>query len=103
ESYGIIGESGSGKSTLAFALMRHLGTNGRIESGQVLFRGEDLLRKSDQEMRGLRGARMAMVYQQPQAALNPSMTLGDQVAEVFITHEHLPKSDAHRQALRMLS
>jgi peptide/nickel transport system ATP-binding protein len=103
ESYGIIGESGSGKSTLAFAIMRHLGTNGQIASGQVLFKGKDLLTTSDEEMRSLRGARIAMVYQQPQAALNPAMTLGDQIAEVFTTHAGASKAAARSQALRMLS
>src|SRR5918912_192358 len=102
EAYGIIGESGSGKSTLAYAIMRHLGTNGRIESGAILFKGEDVLRKSEQEMRALRGERIAMVYQQPQAALNPSIPLGEQVAEVFTAHARLSRQEARRRALEML-
>ena len=102
EAYGIIGESGSGKSTLAFAIMRYLGANGRIESGSILFKGEDILRKSEQEMRALRGERIAMVYQQPQAALNPSIPIGDQVAEVFMTHTRVSERDAYRQAVEML-
>jgi len=102
EAYGIIGESGSGKSTLAFAIMRYLGANGRIASGSILFKGEDILRKSEQEMRALRGERIAMVYQQPQAALNPSIPIGDQVAEVFLTHARASEREAHRKALEML-
>jgi peptide/nickel transport system ATP-binding protein len=102
EAYGIIGESGSGKSTLAFAIMRYLGANGHIESGSILFKGEDILRKSEQEMRALRGERIAMVYQQPQAALNPSIPIGDQVAEVFMTHTRASARDAYRQAVEML-
>jgi len=102
EAYGIIGESGSGKSTLAFAIMRYLGANGRIESGSILFKGEDILRKSEGEMRALRGERIAMVYQQPQAALNPSIPIGDQVAEVFMTHARVSQRDAYRQAVEML-
>src|SRR5918911_2940670 len=86
DAYGIIGESGSGKSTLAYAIMRHLGTNGRISCGTVLFRGRDVLQMSEPELRALRGERIAMVYQQPQAALNPSIPLGEQVAEVFSAH-----------------
>src|SRR5689334_19934266 len=74
EAYGIIGESGSGKSTLAYAIMRYLGSNGRITGGSILFKGEDVLGKSEQAMRALRGERIAMVYQQPQAALNPSIS-----------------------------
>jgi len=102
EAYGIIGESGSGKSTLAFAIMRYLGVNGRVASGSILFKGEDILHKSEQEMRALRGERIAMVYQQPQAALNPSIPIGDQVAEVFMTHARASERDAQRQALEML-
>src|SRR5919197_1934223 len=102
EAYGIIGESGSGKSTLAYAIMRHLGINGRIESGAILFKGEDLLRRSEQQMQALRGNRIAMVYQQPQAALNPSIPLGAQVAEVFMTHAGASRQEAHRRALEML-
>ena len=102
EAYGIIGESGSGKSTLAFAIMRYLGANGRVASGSILFKGEDILRKTEQEMRALRGERIAMVYQQPQAALNPSIPIGQQVAEVFMTHARASEKDAYRQALEML-
>jgi len=102
EAYGIIGESGSGKSTLAYAIMRHLGGQGRIDSGEILFQGEDLLRKSEEQMRGLRGSRIAMVYQQPQASLNPSIPLGQQIEEVFITHNRVTRQEARRRALEML-
>ena len=102
DAYGIIGESGSGKSTLAFAIMRHLGGNGRIDAGAVLFEGQDLLRKSAQEMRALRGNRIAMVYQQPQAALNPSIPLGEQIAEVYTTHRGVSEQEARQAGLEML-
>ena len=102
ESLGIIGESGSGKSTMAFALMRYLGSNGQVSGGQVLFDGRDLLRVSDAEMRALRGGRIAMVYQQPQAALNPSIPVGEQIAEVFATHAGLDARRARQRALEML-
>ena len=102
DAYGIIGESGSGKSTLAFAIMRHLGGNGQIDAGTVLFEGDDLLRKSAQEMRALRGNRIAMVYQQPQAALNPSIPLGEQLQEVYTTHRGATEQQARRAGLEML-
>ena len=102
DAYGIIGESGSGKSTLVFAIMKYLGSGGQIDSGQILFQGEDLLKKSDQEMRTLRGNRIAMVYQQPQASLNPAMPLGQQVAEVFTTHGSIAEREAQRRAIEML-
>jgi peptide/nickel transport system ATP-binding protein len=82
--------------------MSHLGSNGRIESGAILFKGEDLLRTSEQQMQALRGNRIAMVYQQPQAALNPSIPLGEQVAEVFMTHAGASRQEAHWRALEML-
>src|SRR3989440_3594892 len=103
EAYGIIGESGSGKSTLAYAIMRHLGNNGRISHGTVLFRGRDVLQMSEPELRTLRGERIAMVYQQPQAALNPSIPLGEQVAEVFTAHARVSRQEARRRALQMLA
>jgi peptide/nickel transport system ATP-binding protein len=103
DAYGIIGESGSGKSTLAYAIMRHLGANGRISRGTVLFRGRDVLQMSEPELRALRGERIAMVYQQPQAALNPSLPLGEQVAEVFTAHARVSRQEARRRALEMLA
>ncbi|MGH2345739.1 MAG: oligopeptide/dipeptide ABC transporter ATP-binding protein, partial [Chloroflexota bacterium] len=102
ESYGIIGESGSGKSTLGFAIMRHLGDNGRIVEGDILFKGASLPGMSDRQIRTLRGERMAMVYQQPQAALNPSIPLGDQIAEVFTLHKGVSRQQARRNAVEML-
>ncbi len=102
EAYGIIGESGSGKSTLAFAIMQYLGSGGFIDSGAVLFEGNDLTRISDSHMRALRGNRIAMVYQQPQAALNPSIQLGAQVAEVYRIHGDASKEEARVRALEML-
>ena len=102
DAYGIIGESGSGKSTLAYAIMRHLGSNGRIVGGDILFRGKSVLHMSAQEMRELRGERIAMVYQQPQASLNPSIPLGDQIAEVFTTHRRVSAQEAQRLSLEML-
>ncbi len=102
EAYGIIGESGSGKSTLAYAIMRYLGGAGRVESGAVLYQGEDLLRASERRIRALRGNRIAMVYQQPQAALNPSMQIGDQIAEVYRLHGAVSRRESRRRALEML-
>ena len=76
---GIVGESGSGKSTLALTILRILPPAARIVSGKMLFDGEDLLLKSDEEMRRVRGKRIAMILQDPMASLNPLFTIGDQV------------------------
>ena len=87
ETLGIVGESGSGKSTLALTIMRVLPLAARIVSGRMLFEGEDLVTKSDEEMREVRGKRIAMILQDPMASLNPLFTIGDQVAEPIRVHE----------------
>ena len=83
ESYGVVGESGCGKSTAAFAALRYLPRNGRVSKGSVHVAGEDLLAMSDADVRRLRASRVSMVYQNPTSALNPTIHIGDQVAEVF--------------------
>jgi oligopeptide/dipeptide ABC transporter ATP-binding protein len=102
ETLGIVGESGSGKSTLALSVVRLLPPSARIASGRLLFEGEDLLQKSEAEMRRLRGRRIAMILQDPMASLNPLFTVGDQVAEPIRVHEHAKRSTAWRRALDLL-
>jgi peptide/nickel transport system ATP-binding protein len=102
ETFGLVGESGCGKSTIAFSVMRYLGGNGRVDSGRILFRGENLLLKSNEELRRIRGDRIAMVYQEPQSALNPAMRIGDQLAEVLVAHRQLPRANAARACEEML-
>src|SRR5205823_4698304 len=87
ETLGIVGESGSGKSTLALTILRVLPPAARIVSGRMMFEGEDLLRKSDEEMQKIRGRRIAMILQDPMASLNPLFTIGNQVAEPIRAHE----------------
>jgi peptide/nickel transport system ATP-binding protein len=83
ESYGLVGESGCGKSTAAFAVMRALPRNGRVTGGSIHVAGRDLLAMGPADVRKLRATTVSMVYQNPGAALNPSIRVGDQVAEVF--------------------
>ena len=83
ESYGLVGESGCGKSTVAFTIVRHLARNGRIRNGRVLVDGRDLLTLSRAELREMRSKAVSMVYQDPGRALNPSIRVGRQIAEVF--------------------
>jgi oligopeptide/dipeptide ABC transporter ATP-binding protein len=85
EVLGLVGESGSGKSVTSLAIMRLLPPQARV-SGAMWFDGHDLLRASDHDMRALRGARMAMIFQEPMTALNPVMRIGDQVAEAVLAH-----------------
>jgi len=102
EALGLVGESGSGKSTVAYAIMRYLGTVGRITGGRVLFEGRDLARMSEAELRQVRGRRIAMVYQDPMSSLNPVMTIGRQLMEVPMLHDAVGADEAHRRALTML-
>jgi oligopeptide/dipeptide ABC transporter ATP-binding protein len=98
ETLGIVGESGSGKTTLALTILRLLPTAARITSGKLLFEGEDLLKKSDAEMRKVRGKRIAMILQDPMASLNPLFTIGDQVAEPIRVHEGATRRAAWKRA-----
>ena len=78
---GIVGESGSGKSVTALSIMRLIPPTGRIERGKILFKGENLLEKSEAEMRKIRGNDIAMIFQDPMTSLNPVLTVGEQIAE----------------------
>jgi peptide/nickel transport system ATP-binding protein len=102
EAHGLVGESGCGKSSIALAIMRHLGKSGRIVAGEIFFQGRDILAMRAEELRRTRGAAIAMVYQEPMASLNPSMTLGEQLMEVPMYHEGLRRRKAHARARAML-
>ena len=102
EAHGIVGESGCGKSTVALAIMNYMGRNGAIVSGQILFEGRDMRTMSSEELRKLRGAKIAMVYQEPMASLNPSMKIAEQLAEVPQYHEGVSQAEALARAEKML-
>ena len=86
ETLGLVGESGSGKSVTALAILRLLQPPGRVTGGQVLFEGRDLLRLPESEMRSVRGGRISLIFQEPMTALNPTMRVGDQIAEALTAH-----------------
>jgi peptide/nickel transport system ATP-binding protein len=102
ESHGIVGESGCGKSTVAWSIVNFLGANGYVKRGSIKFMGQELVGKSGEELRRLRGDQIAMVYQDPMQALNPSMRLGDQLKEVLMVHRSLGDAAAERRSLEML-
>jgi oligopeptide/dipeptide ABC transporter ATP-binding protein len=102
ETLGIVGESGSGKTTLALTILRLLPPAARIVGGRMLFEGEDLVQKSDAEMRHIRGRRIAMILQDPMASLNPLFTIGDQVAEPIRVHEGASRAGAWSRAIQLL-
>ncbi len=102
ESHGIVGESGCGKSTVAWAIVNFLGANGYVKHGSIKFLGQELVGKSGEELRRLRGDQIAMVYQDPMQALNPSMRLGDQMKEVLTVHRGMSDADATKRCIEML-
>jgi peptide/nickel transport system ATP-binding protein len=103
ESYGLVGESGSGKSTAAFAAIGYLARNGRVSGGRIQVDGRDLMALSPGELRRLRTQSVSMVYQDPGRALNPSLRIGRQMAEVFEAAEGLARAAALERAAHMLS
>jgi len=98
KTLGLVGESGCGKTTLAFALLRLLPPNGRIEDGEVIFGGQDLLRLSDDELRSIRWQKISMIFQSAMNSLNPVIRVGDMLVEALRAHENVSKADSKRRA-----
>jgi len=101
EKFALVGESGSGKSITALSVLRLV--DAATTSGAIRFDGEDLLGKSEREMRGLRGDRIAMIFQEPMTALNPLYTVGNQIIEVLVLHEGLRPNAARARAIQLLA
>lgn len=99
---GIVGESGSGKSVSAMSILQLLDTNGYIDSGEILFEGEDLTKKSLQEMYHIRGNKISVIFQEPMTSLNPVFTVSKQLSEPFIIHQNMSKKEAAQKAIEML-
>ena len=102
EILGLVGESGCGKSVTSFSIMRLINPPGRIEGGEVTFDGQDLLKIPESKMRGLRGDRISMIFQQPTSALNPVLDIGFQVGEVLEAHRNMKRKAARERALHLL-
>ena len=102
-SLGLVGETGAGKTTIAKAILGILpDPPAKVLKGEIFLDGEDLLKTSEKEMRKIRGKKISMIFQDPMTALNPLMTVGDQIAEVISLHEHCSKKDSMEKAMEML-
>ena len=101
EKFGLVGESGSGKSITALSVLRL--TDAARTTGSIRFDGEELTGKSERAMRGIRGARIGMIFQEPMTALNPLYTVGNQIAEVLVLHEALRPNAARARAIELLA
>ncbi|WP_299961796.1 ABC transporter ATP-binding protein [uncultured Roseobacter sp.] len=102
EAVGLVGESGCGKSTVALGVMQDLGQNGRVVGGSIRFKGRDLGAMDAAELRAIRGAEIAMIYQEPMASLNPAMRVGRQLMEVPMIHQGMGEAAARERALQMV-
>jgi peptide/nickel transport system ATP-binding protein/oligopeptide transport system ATP-binding protein len=103
KTLGLVGESGCGKSVTSLSIMRLIQSPpGKIVSGEILFRGKDLLALSESQMRKIRGNNISMIFQEPMTSLNPVFTVGDQVAESFRIHQGLGRKEAFQRAIEML-
>jgi oligopeptide transport system ATP-binding protein len=104
ETLAIVGESGSGKSVTSMSILRLIPSPpGRIESGEILFDGKDLLKLNEDEMRAIRGDRIAMIFQDSMSSLNPSITIGKQIAEPITLHRNASWNEAYEKARDLLS
>ncbi|KXK54674.1 MAG: ABC transporter ATP-binding protein [Chlorobi bacterium] len=103
ETLGVVGESGCGKSVTALSVMRLIPMPpGKIEGGEILFNGRDLLKLTEEEMREIRGNEISMIFQEPMTSLNPVFTIGHQIDEAVILHQKVSKAEAKNRSIEML-
>ena len=103
EILGLVGESGSGKSVTATAILRLIRKPGRLTQGSIMLGGRDLCRLNEDELQQIRGTEIALISQTPRTALNPLLTVGQQVARMFVLHAGLTKAESRKRAIEMLA
>ncbi|SHK01317.1 ABC transporter ATP-binding protein [Paramaledivibacter caminithermalis] len=102
EILGVVGESGGGKSITGFSIIKLIDEPGKIETGEIIFDGQDLMKKSESQMNEIRGKDISMVFQDPMTSLNPVYTIGEQMEEVLILHEKLTKDQRKKRCIELL-
>ena len=102
KTLGLVGETGAGKTTTALGILRLVPEPGKVLGGSIEYKGKDILRMSEKEVQDLRGNEISMIFQDPMTALNPVMTVGDQIAEVILRHQDCTKVEAERRMMDML-
>ena len=102
ETLAIVGESGSGKSVTTRSIMRLLSSNANIDNGEILFKGQDIVHKTEKQMQAIRGKEIAMIFQDPMTSLNPYMKIGEQLMEVLQLHKGYDKQTAFAESVKML-
>lgn len=102
ETLAIVGESGSGKSVACKTIVRILSSNGNIKNGEVIFNGKDLTKLPEKEMEEIRGKDIAMIFQDPMTSLNPTMSIGKQIAEGLVKHQGLNKEEAKKKSIELI-
>lgn len=103
ETLAIVGESGSGKSVSTRAIMGIISSNGRCDSGEIIFNNQDITKLNEQNLQKIRGKDIAMIFQDPMTSLNPVMTIGKQISESMIKHQNMSKSEAKEKAIELIS
>ncbi len=102
KTLGLVGETGAGKTTTALGILRLVPEPGKILGGSIEYKGEDILQMSEKQVQDLRGNEISMIFQDPMTALNPVMTVGDQIAEVILRHQDCTKAEAEQRMVAML-
>ncbi len=102
KTIGIVGESGSGKSITSLSILRLLANNGTIKGGEILFKGQDITKLTEKQMREIRGNQISMIFQEPMTSLNPVFTVGQQISETILIHKKVSKKEALRLSIEML-